>query len=218
MKVTATCFSQRAIRPKWRSIRWYRPLQRFLYVKLPDFTRRAGWETRRHNPASDWVIIKLGATGLIHGFDIDTTNFNGNEAPAASVHGSLSGDHFDANTQDWQPLLERAPLGPNRRHLFHLRSVTAPITHLKLTMHPDGGIARFRVYGSVHVESISPTLSAPVDLALVLNGGRVIATSDQHFSQGPNLILPGRGKDMGDGWETKRSRTPGHQDWVIIKL
>jgi len=23
---------------------------------------------------------------------------------------------------------------------------------------------------------------------------------------------------MSDGWETKRSRTPGHVDWVIIKL
>jgi allantoicase len=23
---------------------------------------------------------------------------------------------------------------------------------------------------------------------------------------------------MGDGWETKRNRTPGNRDWVIIKL
>lgn len=26
------------------------------------------------------------------------------------------------------------------------------------------------------------------------------------------------GQDMGDGWETKRSRQKGHKDWVIIQL
>jgi allantoicase len=78
----------------------------------------------------------------------------------------------------------------------------------------------------------------PLDLAHVYSGGRVVAVSDQHYGVGANLLLPGRGayshrisfigfmlpypiligKDMGDGWETKRSRTPGHNDWVIIKL
>lgn len=56
------------------------------------------------------------------------------------------------------------------------------------------------------------------DLAHVFAGARVEFTSDQHFGVGSNLILPGRGKDMGDGWETKRSREKGHKDWAIIKL
>jgi len=56
------------------------------------------------------------------------------------------------------------------------------------------------------------------DLAHVFAGGRVEFVSDQHFGVGSNLILPGRGKHMGDGWETKRSRAEGHKDWVIIKL
>ena len=30
--------------------------------------------------------------------------------------------------------------------------------------------------------------------------------------------MPGKGKDMGDGWETKRNRTPNNVDWVIIQL
>jgi allantoicase len=33
-----------------------------------------------------------------------------------------------------------------------------------------------------------------------------------------NLIMPGRGINMGDGWETKRNRTPNNRDWVILKL
>jgi allantoicase len=61
-------------------------------------------------------------------------------------------------------------------------------------------------------------LSQSFDLAHVFAGGRAVAVSDQHFGVGSNLILPGRGKDMGDGWETRRSRTKGHLDWAIIKL
>lgn len=97
-------------------------------------------------------------------------------------------------------------------------------------MIPDGGIARFRVYGTIPPPPLglgdnefsttsedNPILNA-LDLAHVMNGGRVVFTSDQHFGFGPNVILPGRGKDMGDGWETKRSRTPGHYDWLVIRL
>lgn len=57
-----------------------------------------------------------------------------------------------------------------------------------------------------------------VDLAHVFSGGRAVFISDQHFGVGSNLLLPGRGKDMGDGWETKRSREKGHNDYVIIRL
>jgi len=81
----------------------------------------------------------------------------------------------------------------------------------------DSHQARFRVYGNVtpiHPESPSDLF----DMAHVFAGGRVVFTSDQHFGAGSNLILPGRGRDMSDGWETKRSRQPGHKDWAIIKL
>jgi allantoicase len=77
--------------------------------------------------------------------------------------------------------------------------------------------ARFRVYGLVSpVSSLGE--SELFDLAHVFAGGHVEAVSDQHFGVGSNLILPGRGKNMGDGWETKRSRDKDHKDWVIIKL
>ena len=84
-------------------------------------------------------------------------------------------------------------------------------------MYPDGGIARFRVYGRV-APVFPPGLTDTFDLAHVFAGGRVERVSDQHFGVGANVILPGRGKDMGDGWETKRSRQAGHSDWVVIKL
>jgi len=56
-----------------------------------------------------------------------------------------------------------------------------------------------------------------VDLAAVENGGLVVDSSDMYFGSRNNLIMPGRAKNMGDGWETKRRRGPGH-DWCLIRL
>ncbi|KAF9653807.1 allantoicase [Thelephora ganbajun] len=179
----------------------------------------SGWESRRHNPTYDWCIIKLGTPGNITGFDVDTSHFSGNEAPEVSVEALFVADGgADPLSDDkkWTEILPKVPLGPDSRHLFTVTASSA-VNYVKLNMYPDGGIARFRVYGAV-----SPVIPSDVheefDLAHVFSGGRVVFTSDQHFGVGSNLILPGRGKDMGDGWETKRSRQPGHKDWAIIEL
>ncbi|GAA6060242.1 hypothetical protein JCM10212_003482 [Sporobolomyces blumeae] len=187
-----------------------------------------GWESRRHNPNYDWVIVRLGATGVVHGVDIDTGHFTGNESPASGVWGAFvePGQSISEDSSLWRPLLPITPLGPAQRHLFVLPSgPSPPVTHLKLTMHPDGGIGRFRAYGHVVPRATPPpsttTERGLVDLAHVLNGGTVTGESDQHFGRGGNLVLPGRGKDMGDGWETRRSRGrlgTGKGDWVVIKL
>ncbi|KAI0630338.1 Allantoicase [Trametes polyzona] len=179
----------------------------------------SGWETRRHNPTYDWCIIKLGTTGSISGFDVDTSHFNGNEAPQVSIDVLYSADDAPAPKVDdprWEEILPKVNLGPSSRHLFTVPP-SRGVNYVKLNMYPDGGIARFRVYGLVAPIFPSDT-SALFDLAHVFSGGRVVYTSDQHFGVGSNLILPGRGKDMGDGWETKRSRAKGHKDWAIIKL
>ncbi|GAA5847645.1 hypothetical protein JCM3766R1_002433 [Sporobolomyces carnicolor] len=187
-----------------------------------------GWESRRHNPTHDWVVVKLGAKGSVVGVDIDTGHFSGNESPASGVWGALvpEGEVISEDSPLWTPLLPITPLGPAQRHLFNLPGgPSPPVTHLKLTMHPDGGIGRFRAYGHV-LPSASPapstvTAAGLVDLAHVLNGGTVTGESDQHFGRGGNLVLPGRGKDMGDGWETRRSRGrlgTGKGDWVVVKL
>ncbi|KAG6833533.1 hypothetical protein H0H87_005184 [Tephrocybe sp. NHM501043] len=135
----------------------------------------------------------------------------------------------------WTEVLPKVDMGPNSRHLFSIAESQA-VNYVKLNMYPDGGIvsqsrhlylgqswlitclqARFRVYG--HVSPVIPSDVAEIfDLAHVFAGGHVQFTSDQHFGVGANLIVPGRGKNMGGGWETKRSRAKGHKDWVIIKL
>ncbi|KAI6169491.1 galactose-binding domain-like protein [Pisolithus thermaeus] len=184
----------------------------------PNGALYSGWETRRHNPTYDWCIIKLGSPGTIVGFDIDTSHFNGNEAPEVSVDALLSTDEDESGLRNaqWTEILPRVPLGPSARHLFSVPE-SSRYNYVKLNMYPDGGIARFRVYG--HISLVLPADdSEPFDLAHIFAGGRVVFTSDQHFGTGSNIILPGRGKDMSDGWETKRNRQHDHKDWVIVRL
>ncbi|KAL8964300.1 MAG: hypothetical protein Q9197_006971, partial [Variospora fuerteventurae] len=96
------------------------------------------------------------------------------------------------------------------------------VTHVRLCMFPDGGIARFRLYGVV--VPVFPSASKEggqqeVELSAATMGGLVVRASGEHFgSRASNLLLPGRGVDMGGGWETKRSREQGHVDWVIVRL
>ncbi|KAI9842421.1 MAG: Allantoicase [Sclerophora amabilis] len=189
-----------------------------------------GWETRRHNPRPfDWVIIRLGvASGQIAGVEIDTAFFDGNHAPEIAVQAAYCeddevvkgwGDGESEDEGDWEWVLRRQECGPSRRHAWSLPGglTDKAYTHVRLCMYPDGGIARFRLFGRA-VPILPEKDDAELDLAASQNGGLAVACSDQHFGVISNLLLPGRGKDMGDGWETKRSRGQGHVDWVIVKL
>lgn len=194
-----------------------------------------GWETRRHNPKPfDWVVIKLGCVGVVEGVEIDTAHFNGNEAPEAGLEGCFIPEGSDAEAEravadeswsKWEEILPKQSCGPSQRQAWKVAGPGVEgrqWTHFRLKMFPDGGIARLRVYGKVVPPPLPASAAAgerPLeDLASALNGGVAIECSDQHFGTKSNLVLPGRGEDMGDGWETARSRTPGHTDWVIIKL
>ncbi|CAJ2511495.1 Uu.00g071200.m01.CDS01 [Anthostomella pinea] len=184
-----------------------------------------GWETRRHNQEPfDWVVIRLGvASGTVEGIEVDTAFFSGNHAPAISVEGCFSSDDdevlsWKGQKGGWEPILSIQECGPSQRFGWKLDSPTSKqYTHVRLNMYPDGGIARFRLFG--HAVPVFPQdTEAIFDLAAAQNGAVAISCSDQHFGTNHNLILPGRGKDMGDGWETARSRTKGHVDWAIIRL
>jgi allantoicase len=184
-----------------------------------------GWETRRHNPAPfDFVIIRLGvASGTVEGIEIDTAFFSGNHAPVISVEGVFnpSDDEvvsWKGERGKWEPILGLQDCGPSQRFGWKLTVPTKKAyTHVRLNMYPDGGIARFRLFG--HAVPVFPEdKDAIFDLAAAQNGGVAVSCSDEHFGVISNLILPGRGKDMGDGWETSRSRGKDHVDWAIIRL
>ncbi len=173
-----------------------------------------GWETRRKRHAGyDWAIIQLGVAGRIQALDIDTTFFTGNYPASASVEACFapSGELAQAA---WVNILGNTVLGPSQHHILKV-STDQVFTHVRLNIYPDGGIARFKVYGEVQVQIQDST--STLDLVALENGGRVIAYSDAHFGHPRNLINPSRGINMGDGWETKRRRAPGF-DWCILAL
>ena len=172
-----------------------------------------GWESRRKRTAGhDHCIIKLGITGVVHGVDIDTSFFTGNFPPQASIEACVSQDEIPAG--GWTEILGQTDLVGDAHHYLAIESDSI-WTHLRLSIYPDGGIARLRVYGEVRPDF--STATGTIDMVALENGGRAIACSDEHYGNMHNLNVAGRGVNMGDGWETARRRGPGH-DWVILAL
>jgi allantoicase len=175
-----------------------------------------GWETRRRrSQGHDHCVLQLAAPCRLALLDIDTRHFTGNFPPNASVQACRSAGVPDDETV-WSDLLPYSPLKGNQRNYFELESSDV-WTHLKLNIYPDGGVARLRAFGTVYKEWTNAAGGEPVDLLAALNGGRALACSDEHYGSMWNLLFPGRGASMADGWETRRRREPGF-DWVILSL
>jgi allantoicase len=175
-----------------------------------------GWESRRkRTPGHDWCIIRLGLAGVLRSINVDTSHFLGNYPAQCSLDAAtVAGEPTE---HDWKHGLGRVRLEGGGHNIFDIVN-DARVTHVRLNIYPDGGVARLRVYGEVRPDIAKLKASAdPVDLASVVNGGRVIASSDQFFGHQQNLILPGRPANMGGGWETRRRRGPGY-DWIIVQL
>jgi allantoicase len=171
-----------------------------------------GWETRRRRDvtidAHDWCVIRFGVSGVVRGIDVDTSHFKGN------VPESCAFDLGDGC--NWTEVVPRTALGGDRHNLIDVKTAS-PATHARLRIFPDGGVARLRIYGDVVADWSRLRLHGDVDLAAVEHGGLVVACSDMSFGSRHNLIMPGPAAHMGDGWETRRRRGPGH-DWSIIRL
>jgi allantoicase len=191
-----------------------------------EYTERGkwmdGWETRRRRePGYDWCIVRLGLPGVIRGLVVDTAFFRGNYPDSCSVEGCDVAGVPDprrlAEEAEWFPILPQSPLQGDSKNRFVV-DVDRPVTHLRLNIYPDGGVARLRVYGQARPRWTRFALQGgEVDLAALENGGWVPLCSDMFFGHRQNLILPGRSRFMGDGWETRRRRGPGH-DWSIVRL
>jgi allantoicase len=177
-----------------------------------------GWESRRKRvPGHDWSIIRLAMPGRIFGFDVDTSYFTGNYPPHCSIEAAFVADGDPTDATAWSEVLAKSPLGPSAHHFFELPASDAVWTHLRLHIYPDGGIARLRVYGEAYFDWSKVGSSEEIDLAYIFHGAKSLAWSDAHYGHPDKILGPGRGRNMGDGWETKRRRGPGH-DWAIIRL
>src|SRR4051794_7127400 len=151
-----------------------------------------GWETRRRrSPGHDWAIVRLGAPGIVAGVVVDTALFTGNYPPRASVDGAAFEGHPSAGellTAGWEPLLPLSDLAGDTPNAFAVDS-DRRVTHVRLNIHPDGGVARLRVHGTVLPDP--PLLDAgAVDLGALENGGVGSRGGDEVFGRAPPLFAP----------------------------
>ncbi|MBD1557154.1 allantoicase [Vibrio sp. S9_S30] len=176
-----------------------------------------GWESRRkRQEGHDYCIVRLAMAGEISAVDIDTRFFTGNYPPSASIEACYCPQGDPDEQTHWAEILTSVGLQGNKQHLFSIKA-GSNFTHVRLNIYPDGGIARLRVYGLPAVDWNQIDVLQSIDLASVAYGARALSCSDEHYGNKSNLLGPGRGENMGDGWETARRRTPGN-DWVIIAL
>ena len=211
---------------------FFAPKEGLLKASAPEwregvYTERGkwmdGWETRRRrSPGHDWCLVRLGIPGFVRGVVVDTSFFRGNFPESCSVDGChVNGTTDPARLADggmtaWTELVPRSPLAGDAQNRFAVAHPD-PLTHVRLNIHPDGGVARLRVFGEGRLDRSGLHPGSEVDLAAAEHGGLVLLCSDMFFGHRHNLIMPGRSTHMGDGWETRRRRGEGN-DWAIVRL
>jgi len=182
-----------------------------------------GWESRRkRGPGDVWCIIQLGSPGEIRAMTVDTSHFTGNYPEFCSVEAAVIAGKPTASrvatAAAWKEVVPRSPLKGNTQNELRVFPVHERFTHIRLNIYPDGGVARLRVWGEPRPDWKRLAAGKKlIDLVAVENGGAPLGSSDEFYSHPINLIMPDRPANMGDGWETKRRRGPGH-DWTILKL
>ena len=177
-----------------------------------------GWETRRRrDEGADWAIVHLGAPGRVRGVVVDTAWFRGNYPPHVSieaVHAPGYPSVEDLLQANWTTLVPRSACAGDTKNYYAVEH-DGRWTHVRLTIYPDGGVARLRVHGTVVADP--DFLVGTIDLVAAENGGRLVETSDAFYSSPAQIIMPGRARNMGEGWENARRRGPGN-DFAIFAL
>ena len=173
-----------------------------------------GWETRRRREhGSDSAIVRLGCAGVVRWVVVDTSYFTGNYPPEVSVEACGAegypspGELAARSGRRWS---RAARWTATRATNSRSRSSSAS-RHVRLTMFPDGGVARLRVYGEPVPDP--RLLPATIDLAASENGAVVTGCSNMFYSSPANLLMPGLARVMGDGWETSRRRDEATTGW-----
>jgi allantoicase len=139
--------------------------------------------------------------GIVRGVVVDTSFFRGNYPDRCSLEGAVA-EEDDVTGAEWFDLLPESALEGDASNRFDVASPLR-VTHLRLNIFPDGGVARLRVHGEPlpDLRTLADA-GGRADVAASLSGGIVLDASDLFFSSPDNLIAPGDSHGMHDGWET----------------
>ena len=104
-----------------------------------------GWETkRRRGPGNDWVVVRLGMRGRVDRLLVDSTHFKGNCPGWVSAEVSDDGEN-------WVLVADRVAVAPHQENVIPMDGAAGGF--VRLSIHPDGGLARLRVLGAPDAEA-----------------------------------------------------------------
>jgi len=178
-----------------------------------------GWLTRRRRQSGfEWLTLGFAQAGLVEGIELDFRHLAGNHPESISIDACMLPfltpvNRFTVDRFLWTQILPPTPVEPDAINRFEINS-TYRYTHLRFNLHPDGGIARLRVWGI----AVRERLDGDFDLAAIDNGAFVDRVSDQTFGAVQNMLMPGRPENVADGWCTRRLRGEPGYEWAEIEL
>lgn len=177
------------------------------------------WLTRRRRePGFEWITIGLAQAGLVDGIELDFSHLEGNHPQAISIDACMLPmmtpvNRFTVDRFLWTQIVPATAVVPGMVNRFEINRCYR-YTHLRFNLHPDGGIARIRVWGV----AVRERLDGDFDLAAIDNGALVDSVSDQTFGMARNMLMPGAPTGPADGWHTRRLRGEPGCEWAEIDL
>lgn len=124
-----------------------------MLLPIPASTPKDAWITQRNRlqRTGDWAVVQLAHLGQLDRVVVDTQPLIGNCPASFSLEGlHLVGEAFDVQQvhhYNWQPLITQQPLLENTCIQQLLTNTSQPLTHVRLHLYPDGGVARLRLFG-----------------------------------------------------------------------
>ena len=192
-------------------------------LDITRFTDRGrwvdGWLTRRRRePGFEWLTLALGQAGIVEGIELDFRHLSGNHPESISVDACMLPvlapvNRFTVDRFLWTQIVPPTGVEPGAINRFAINSLFR-YTHLRFNLHPDGGLARLRVWGV----AVRERLDGELDLAAIDNGAFVDRVSDQTFGAANNMLMPGHPASAADGWQTRRLRGEPGYEWAEIDL
>jgi allantoicase len=178
-----------------------------------------GWLTRRRRqPGFEWLTLTLAQPGLVEGCEVDFRHLEGNHPESISIDACMLPlltpvNRFTVDRFLWTQLVPQTRVEPGKVNRLEVDSPYR-YTHLRFNLHPDGGMARVRVWGVI----VRERLEGEIDLAALENGAYCSAASDETLGAAQQMLMPGRPENSADGWQTRRLRGEPGYDWAEIQL